>query len=83
MIFFEFIGALVTILVSIGGAYLTIRLTLVKHDEKIDQIKAELDDIKENRETDFKELRHDIKSIVSSISDIKIDLATLRERINK
>lgn len=76
----ELIGAIVTICASIGGAYLTIRIVLVKHGERIDTIKNEIEEIKQNRESDFRELRDDMKKIFKSISSVERHLAVLEER---
>lgn len=82
---FEFaiyiIGAIVTIVSSIGGSFVAVKVTLTKHDEKIQQVKEELDEIKTNRESDFKELRSDIKHIYQSIAELSKNVAVLTERI--
>ena len=75
--------SIATIFSSVVGAYLTLKTTLVKHEEKIDSIKSELDDIKEKRESDFTEIRNDLKGIYKGINEIAIKVSVLEERIKK
>ena len=75
--------SIATIFSSVIGAYLTLKTTLVKHEEKIDSIKSELDDIKEKRESDFTEIRNDLKGIYKGINEIAIKVSVLEERIKK
>ena len=73
------LGAVVTILSSVGGAWMAVKTLLARHDEKIDRIERDIDEMRVDR----KSIDTDLKSIFRLISKMDKTLGILEERTKR
>jgi len=67
-----------TVVIAVGGAWVTVKMLLTQHDAQIIQIREELKEMKIQRDG----LQEDIKKMFILISEIKTNIAVLSERSN-
>jgi len=80
--FYDVLPYLTTIVIAIGGAYLTVKVTMAEMRKDIhhlkEKLKEEVDDKKEiqsKHEEAMKEVRDDVKAIFRTLTKIQVDIA--------
>lgn len=71
----EYLPYIFTILSAIGGAYLTVRITMAEMKRDIKYIEEKIESEIDTKRGSDAEMRDDIKNIFKLLTNIKVDLA--------
>lgn len=71
----EYLPYIFTIVSAVGGAYLTVRVTMAEMKRDIKYIEEKIDTEIETKKGNDTEMREDIKNIFKLLTNIKVDLA--------
>jgi hypothetical protein len=71
----EYLPYIFTIVSAVGGAYLTVRITMAEMKRDIKYIEEKIDTEIENKKGNDAEMKEDIKNIFKLLTNIKVDLA--------
>lgn len=76
---FGIVGILSTVSVAVGGAWVVVKVLLAKHDEKLDRIEKDIEEIKEER----KQIHLDMKDMITLLNKVYSKVGVLDERTKK
>ena len=71
----EYLPYIFTIVSAVGGAYLTVRITMAEMKRDIKYIEEKIDTEIESKKSNDSEVKEDIKNIFKLLTNIKVDLA--------
>lgn len=71
----QYLPYIFTIVSAVGGAYLTVRITMAEMKRDIKYIEEKIDTEIENKKGNDAEMKEDIKNIFKLLTNIKVDLA--------
>jgi hypothetical protein len=71
----EYLPYIFTIVSAVGGAYLTVRVTMAEMKRDIKYIEEKIDSEIDSKKGSDSEMKDDIKNIFKLLTNIKVDLA--------
>lgn len=71
----KYLPYIFTIISAVGGAYLTVRVTMAEMKRDIKYIEEKIDNEIESKKGNDAEMKEDIKNIFKLLTNIKVDLA--------
>ncbi len=71
----EYLPYIFTIVSAVGGAYLTVRVTMAEMKRDIKYIEEKIDSEIDSKKGSDSEMKEDIKNIFKLLTNIKVDLA--------
>jgi hypothetical protein len=71
----EYLPYIFTIVSAVGGAYLTVRVTMAEMKRDIKYIEEKIDAEIDSKKGSDSEMKDDIKNIFKLLTNIKVDLA--------
>ena len=76
--FIKILPYLITVIASVGGAYVTVRVTIAEMKRDISHVQGKLEnEIIESRQN-MTEIRSDMKNISSSLTNLQVSIAYLK-----